>query len=178
MQWGNWCLVTTKHPPVLRNPEFGDIELNFKDVSNSCAALGPLGIIIELWSKAKNKASGEESLADLVELMNALSDIYSHSLPANTGMTFTEAAYSFAAQYPVTLETGDYDLRIIRLRQGLAVEQDWLESLRRQNKLAYETKKSYEAIKAIQADIKEQERKIDIIKQQLSKSESEGIEWS
>ena len=104
--------------------------------------------------------------------MNALSEIYCHGQQMSSTLIFVEAAYSLAAQSnnSFMLEPNDPGLREIRLRRGLAAEQDLLEALRRHNRIAFDAIQLLEFIKAIQADRKEQEVNFENIEHKLSNS--------
>jgi hypothetical protein len=93
MRWGNWELVVSEHPPVLRNTDWGDVSLQ-----ESCDYYwGLLGGVMDVWIDEKHELSRGMDYVKTTELLDALQAIYQHGLSKGRVMTHVEAAYSYAA---------------------------------------------------------------------------------
>ncbi len=92
MRWGNWELVVSEHPPVLRNPEWSDVPLD-----ESGGYWGIAGSIIDAWSDEKHELSRGLDYVQTAQLLDALHAIYSHGISKCRVMSAPEAAYSYAA---------------------------------------------------------------------------------
>ena len=88
MKWGDWELIVSQHPPILRNacwPQ--DIEI--EDNVHSILA----------WIMKTRTAELCELSADTIGLVDAFTSIMSHSLTLDGEVTFPLGAYSYAASF-------------------------------------------------------------------------------
>jgi hypothetical protein len=92
MHWGNWELVVSEHPPVLRNPGWSDVVLD-----ESCGYWGIAGSILDAWDDEKYELSKGNDYIQTAKLLDALHAICSHGMNKSRGMSASEAAYSYAA---------------------------------------------------------------------------------
>jgi hypothetical protein len=93
MRWGNWELVASEHPPVLRNTDWGDVSLQ----ESPDSYWGILGNVMDVLEDEKYELSQGMNYVKITELLDALQAIYQHGLSKGGVMTHVEAAYSYAA---------------------------------------------------------------------------------
>ena len=100
MRWGNWELIISKHPPVLRNNDWNeevplDASSGYFDIFNS---------ILNVYTEDKYEKSRGLDLVQIEQLLEALETIHDHwhdhwFEKVEESMTFSEAAYSYAASF-------------------------------------------------------------------------------
>jgi hypothetical protein len=107
MRWGNWELIISKHPPVLRNNDWNeevplDASSGYFDIFNS---------ILNVYTEDKYEKSRGLDLVQIEQLLEALETIHDHwfekveesmtfsEFEKEGSMTFSEAAYSYAASF-------------------------------------------------------------------------------
>jgi hypothetical protein len=92
MRWGNWELVVSEHPPVLRNSGWSDVSLDDSD-----GYWGILGSVLDAFTDDIHEKSRGEIYVQTDRLLEALTAVYRHGLEKGRSMTPVEAAYSYAA---------------------------------------------------------------------------------
>lgn len=96
MRWGNWELVVTEHPPVLRNSHWADVSFDGSD-----CYWGVLGAVLDAFTDDLYEKSRGEDYVQTDRLLEALAAICNHGLERGRSMTPTEAAYSYAASQSI-----------------------------------------------------------------------------
>ncbi len=101
MRWGNWQLIVSQHPPLLRNEGYNDIalesagEINYD--SPGCF-WGMLGSILDVYDDEQDEKAEGLDYVQLDNLLAALRAIAHHGYTKGI-LTPTEAAYSYAAEH-------------------------------------------------------------------------------
>jgi hypothetical protein len=101
VKWGNWQLVVSQHPPLLRNEEYSDITLDSEggmDCDSPGYFWGISGSILDVYADEQHEKGEGFDYVQLDNLLAALRAIAHHGYKKGI-LTPAEAAYSYAAEH-------------------------------------------------------------------------------